>query len=78
MCAYCKTARASHIDHVNPLSKGGSHTVENLLPSCPTCNFKKHNKTPDVWAAESGVDLTGLLGKVRSLGGENNKGDLPN
>lgn len=33
-----------HIDHVTPVSKGGTYDLENLVPSCSTCNFKKGDK----------------------------------
>lgn len=49
VCAYCaspvrNTARARHADHVEPLSKGGLHLAENLVPSCQRCNLVKHAK----------------------------------
>ena len=46
-CAYCKkkfsTAIPSTIDHVIPLSKGGLHTISNLVLACRSCNSRKHN-----------------------------------
>ena len=30
-----------HIDHVFPVSKGGTDNIENLVPSCITCNADK-------------------------------------
>ena len=30
-----------HVDHLHPLSRGGSHNFENLVPSCRRCNLKK-------------------------------------
>lgn len=33
-----------HLDHIVPLSKGGSHTPDNLQLTHPVCNLKKHNK----------------------------------
>lgn len=33
-------------DHYQPLSKGGSHTKDNLRPSCRICNSKKSNFWP--------------------------------
>lgn len=46
-CAYCgkDCAREYHIDHKLPLSRGGGNDINNLALSCPTCNWKKNNKT---------------------------------
>lgn len=44
-CA-CSIKDSYHVDHVWPLSKGGSNGPENLVLACPTCNQKKHAKTP--------------------------------
>jgi 5-methylcytosine-specific restriction endonuclease McrA len=30
-----------HIDHIVPLSKGGTHTRDNIAPACPECNLRK-------------------------------------
>ena len=38
-----------HVDHMEPLSLGGSDGPENLAISCPDCNRKKHNKPLDEW-----------------------------
>jgi 5-methylcytosine-specific restriction endonuclease McrA len=45
-CYYCG-AKFEHIDHYIPLSKGGSHTLENVRPSCSFCNTSKNNKMPE-------------------------------
>jgi 5-methylcytosine-specific restriction endonuclease McrA len=39
-----------HVDHLVPLSRGGHNNPSNLVISCPTCNLKKHAKTPDEFA----------------------------
>lgn len=36
-----------HVDHVVPLSKGGSHVFENLRPAHARCNRQKGSKLPD-------------------------------
>lgn len=47
-CYWCKkvVGKNYHIDHIWPISKGGSNNPENLCISCPSCNHRKHNKTP--------------------------------
>ena len=47
-CFYCgvKLDNGYHVDHVIPLSKGGSNGPENLVIACPTCNMRKHDKHP--------------------------------
>jgi 5-methylcytosine-specific restriction endonuclease McrA len=46
-CVYCQQVFPPwrlEQDHVQPLSKGGSHTVQNVLPACRPCNKKKGNR----------------------------------
>lgn len=43
-CAYCGCAlkyKDMQVDHVVPLSNGGEDTLENMLPSCRSCNHYK-------------------------------------
>ena len=40
----------AHVDHFYPLSTGGEHTLSNLRMSCPSCNQRKGNKDPYVFA----------------------------
>lgn len=44
-CAYCgKKTVALTQDHIVPLSKGGAHNMENIVPACRSCNAKKGNR----------------------------------
>ena len=42
-CVYCEIAVATEVDHIVPLSKGGTNEFENLVPACRPCNTKKSN-----------------------------------
>lgn len=53
VCAYCSRP-ANTIDHVQPRSKGGTNTWENLVACCFGCNNRKGDKT----LAELGWRLT--------------------
>ena len=46
-CLCCKQVKPLTFDHVVPLSKGGSNTIDNIQPLCLKCNQKKHNKIID-------------------------------
>lgn len=58
-CVACKTSivKKYHIDHIYPLSKGGSHDDKNLQLLCPTCNRKKNAKHPIDFMQEEGFLL---------------------
>ena len=45
-CAYCGTMPdVLHADHRTPLSRGGTNTIDNILPACGPCNAHKYTKT---------------------------------
>ncbi len=50
-CGYCGIPLkfGYHADHMNPISKGGDNTIENILLTCPECNMAKHDKTLEEW-----------------------------
>lgn len=53
-CAYCLLPLAkAEIEHMNPLSRGGGHTLENVVPACRSCNAKKHDKNLLEFAREA-------------------------
>jgi len=40
-CFYCNKASKLTKDHVIPVSLGGSNGIDNIVPACWTCNYKK-------------------------------------
>lgn len=48
-CAYCGEPFPNEVDHVLPVSRGGTSDPENLAPACRPCNEQKLDFTPDEW-----------------------------
>lgn len=48
-CVYChRKMKRLTMDHVIPISKGGPHTWENIVPACRVCNSRKHDNAAPV------------------------------
>jgi 5-methylcytosine-specific restriction endonuclease McrA len=55
-CQYCSESLNKDtftLDHVLPVSKGGTKSWDNIVSSCPQCNQRKRNRTP----SEAGMKL---------------------
>lgn len=52
LCYWCRVPVGDryHVDHVIPLSRGGSDDAGNLVVACPSCNLRKHAKMPSEFA----------------------------
>lgn len=48
-CAYCGASGDMQIEHVVPISKGGTHAIGNIVPACQTCNFSKRDHEVEQW-----------------------------
>lgn len=60
LCATCSTKLIKsgknryHVDHIQPLAKGGTNDKYNLQCLCPGCNQRKSAKDPFAWAKDNG------------------------
>jgi 5-methylcytosine-specific restriction endonuclease McrA len=55
-CAYCgRKMEKLTVDHAIPLSRGGKHSKDNVVPACQHCNAVKNVKTPSEWV---GLEVT--------------------
>lgn len=51
-CSYCHdalTKASATMDHVVPLSRGGSNGIDNIAPCCRRCNASKGNRLLSEW-----------------------------
>lgn len=50
-CFACGSLENQTADHAIPVSRGGRHSIGNLITLCKTCNIKKHNRLFVEWRA---------------------------
>lgn len=58
-CAYCKVALRGkhHVDHIEPLVRGGANYRANLQALCKSCNMRKNGSDPIEFAQKLGMLL---------------------
>lgn len=54
ICSYCNNYCLTNyqIDHIYPISKGGTHTIDNFTIACPSCNASKNATSLLIWMAK--------------------------
>jgi hypothetical protein len=65
MCTYCGASGNDaelEIDHIIPVSKGGSNHISNLTTACKACNMKKSNKSEEDFKRDRTLDYSPLVG----------------
>jgi len=69
ICPYCyQHIKKYHLDHIIPLSKGGTHTKDNVCYCCAECNLKKNNKM--IYNCSFSTYRRGLTGSTRAYSGD--------
>ena len=61
-CAYCGVDdRALQRDCVQPISRGGRYTLDNIVPACGPCNASKSNDEVTSWMRRKKLDERAFL-----------------
>ena len=53
VCCACGCKDDLHVDHIVPLSRGGTNELDNLQMLCSSCNLSKGTKTMAEWQGAS-------------------------
>lgn len=48
-CCYCNKEKPLTQEHFIPVTKGGEYTINNIIPSCQSCNSSKGNRPFTIW-----------------------------
>lgn len=70
-CAYCNIPleNGSEIDHVLPISRGGTDTIDNVTLSCRKCNREKGDRTRAEywdWRLNKALNVRRVFGRTLS------------
>ena len=67
-CAYCgDVTKTMQKDCVQPLSRGGRYTLENVVPACGSCNASKSNDEVTSWLRRKKLDERAFLLRYREV-----------
>ncbi len=63
-CAYCGNNTDITLDHVIPISKGGDHSKNNVVPACMSCNASKQARDVEEWYSKQDFYDENNLNKI--------------
>ncbi|GAA1724702.1 HNH endonuclease [Microcella frigidaquae] len=64
-CAYCgATDRPLQRDCVQPITRGGRYTLDNVVPACGSCNASKSNDEVTSWMRRTRRDERAFLERL--------------
>lgn len=53
-CIHCGATENTTMDHLIPVSRGGRHSIGNLVPMCKSCNSSKGKRLYAEWRYKNG------------------------
>jgi 5-methylcytosine-specific restriction endonuclease McrA len=59
-CSYCGETGPLEAEHRVPLARGGSNSIENIVPACRACNQRKHLLTDAEFRARLAAERASL------------------
>lgn len=67
-CFYCgQKSDRLEVDHVMPVSRGGTSAADNLVASCRACNASKGAKTLDEWATTRDYEVRRAVAQAMGI-----------
>lgn len=66
-CAYCGSTVDIQIEHVVPISMGGLHHINNVLPACRACNYSKAAQPLEQWYRSQPFFDPNRLKQIKSI-----------
>ena len=60
-CVYCGSKESLTIDHLVPVSKGGLHRIDNIVPACRSCNTAKNARSAEEFCKDRGVEIPAVI-----------------
>lgn len=64
-CAYCgEVVNNPHQDHIIPMANGGGYTKGNIIPTCGSCNCRKHISNMEEWYEQQDFFSQKRLNKI--------------
>lgn len=61
VCVYCGSNKDFELDHIIPLTKGGSCMFNNLVLSCAKCNRSKSGRDVFYWCNLQGIEVPKII-----------------
>lgn len=69
LCFWCNDPVGSefHIDHIQPLARGGTNNADNICVACPYCNLHKWAHSPEEWKKRLLISRPSLTAHMSTL-----------